>query len=285
MWHRTNGGGDRRIEGGLVPYEYDPWEWAEWGRNAARSSQYAEFGRRDDDLYMDIRFEAGFRVQEMVARHERYATYDRPEGRLPGPHAVAWLYASPGQPGQVRSFMIDVASRMFPWTDDDRPAHNVKDSAVLVNQLVEIAQRNLMTTKADPLEWSDRRELLSSGAFFIGCAVSSLGRPGTNWANVRSDFFGHGGDMPAWLSVRLIDGTWVLGERNGRGWTTHSNRSMARPGTFTPNWRPALAADWMPARGTLEDALGHLVAYTDATYVERQHQRNRHRRATPAGRF
>jgi len=236
-----------------------------------RTDQHYGDGR-DEDPWLPIRIEVGYRVRDMNQNHIKHATFDRPDNRLPGPHALGWLYATATEQDQIRPFQIDVASRMFPWTDDDRPAHNVKDAAVLVAQMATIAEDNLRTHRADPVQFTDRTEPLPY-AQFIGIAISSLGVEGMDWGSMKASAFGFGVELPSSCVVRMVDGTWLELSRTGRGgWRSECNRAMGYMNAMDWNWRSSMPPNWTPRPGSMHDYLDRLVAITDRTYEERRHQ-------------
>jgi len=235
--------------------------------------RYGGIATRDNDPWLPVRIEVGYRVREMSQNHVRRATFERVDSRLPGPHALAWLYAAANDETQVRRYTIDTASRMFPWTDDVRPEHNVKDAGVLVQQMVKIAQQNLATAQVDPLQYTDRSAPLPAHAEFVGVALSSLGMPGMDWSALKPGGFGFGVELPAECVVRMVDGTWLELTRRGRvDWKMECNKAMGYMNAMDWAWRPTMPEEWQPRPGSVHEYLHQLMVLTDRTYAEGNRQ-------------
>ncbi len=217
--------------------------------------------------WIDIRINAMLRMHRLAFNHGRVAT-ERPKGRLPGPHALALLYASPSPASTARSPRYDLfaATRMFPDSDDTRPQYNVRDGAQLLRNMVEIAMVHHRAGGFDPLSLTDRAEAMPHGASFVGVGLSSLGRPEEEWGAAR----GYGVRLYSHCHIRLVDGSWLEMWRDAE--TSQSHYRCNRMLGYVPSFvaEPMIPEDYRPAPGGIHHWMDHLTAIIDTTYNELQ---------------
>jgi hypothetical protein len=208
-----------------------------------------------------------FRMQKMSFNHAMVVA-DKPQGRLPGPHAIAMLYGAESRASspQARQFDIYAATRMFQDTDDERPKYNVRDLPQLLANLTEIAEYHYRAGGWDPVELADRSETMPSNAQFIGIGISSLGAPGQNWVEVRSGF---GLQLPSHCDIRMTDGTWIEMSRDGSQSQTrlNCNRLLGYMSGFAQG--PMIPVDYQPRPNHPHAWLDRLTGVIDAAYAER----------------
>jgi len=217
--------------------------------------------------WVAVRIEAILRMQRVSYNHALTATADRPQGRLPGPHALALLFAAPGPawtPDRP-NYKLATASRMFPWTDDRRPGYNVRDADALLETMTKIAATEHNAGPWDPLTITDRTETLSQGAEFVGIGLSSLGDPVMNWGGIKPRAFGL--DLPAHCDVYLLDGTWIEIGRERHTWTMKSNKTLGYLTGFDAVGR-SIPPDYEPRPGSTHAWLQALVNIVDRAYQE-----------------
>lgn len=210
-----------------------------------------------------------FRMQKLSFNHAMVVA-DKPQGRLPGPHAVALLFGAETRGGGGgRQFEVYAATRMFQDTDDERPKYNVRDLPQLLANLTEIAEYHYRAGGWDPLDLTDRAETMPAGAEFVGIATSSLGSPGQNWVDVRSGF---GLQLPSHCDIRMADGTWIEMSRDGSQSQTrlNCNRLLGYMSGFAQG--PMIPIDYRPRQDHPHAWLDRLARVIDAAYSER----NRH---------
>jgi len=217
-----------------------------------------------------------FRMQKLSFNHAMVVA-DKPQGRLPGPHAIALLYGAEvrREGSTTQQFEVFAATRMFQDTDDDRAKYNVRDLPQLLANLTEIAEYHYRAGGWNPLDLTDRAEPMPSNAYFVGLGVSSLGSPGQNWVEVRSGF---GLQLPSHCDIRLTDGTWIEMSRDGSQSQTrlNCNRLLGYMSGFAQG--PMIPADYQARPNHPHAWLDRLAGVIDATYNERA------RRAAPRSR-
>lgn len=205
-------------------------------------------------------------MQRVSYNHALTATADRPQGRLPGPHAIALLFASMGPTWTPErpSFTLATASRLFPWTDDRRPGYNVRDAEALLETMTRIAMTEHNAGGWDPLSITDRTEPLPSDADFVGVGLSSIGDPSIDWSRVKPTAFGL--DLPSHGDIYLRDGTWIeIGRGDRNTWRMTSNNDLGYLTGFEARGRH-IPSDYQPHPGTTHYWLQQLTNTLDRAY-------------------
>lgn len=239
--------------------------------------------KSDAEVWAEIHVETVYRMQTVSSNHANVATNDRPGGRRIAPHAFALLYAFERQNhfGEFTDmYSVEPASRIFAWSDDDRPDYNVKDAQTLLRTMANIARQEHNAGNFDPLSLTDRQAVLPPGAAFVGIGLSSLGDPSLDWGSLRASAFGL--ELAARTVVRLTDGCWIEMSHEGRGtWKVDSNVRVGYLSYF--DVRTSIPAEWRPRPDSAHSWLDQLVATCDRAYRESavQHahpprQRSRH---------
>jgi hypothetical protein len=225
--------------------------------------------KSDAEVWADIRVETVYRMQTVSSNHASVATNTRPGGRRIGPHALAFLYAFErndqfNQPTDM--YTVEPASRIFAWSDDDRPDYNVKDAPVLVRTMATIARQEHNAGNFDPLSLTDRADTpLPPGAAFVGVGLSSLGDISLDWGQLRASAFGL--ELPARAVVRLTDGSWIEMAHEGRGtWRVDSNTSVGYLSYF--DVRTSIPPDWVPRPDSVHAWVDDLVTVCVRAYRE-----------------
>lgn len=252
--------------------DWDPGHYQPRGSFRGRQTSAAEAASRAAAepaalAWIAVRIEAILRMQRVSYNHALTATADRPNGRLPGPHALALLFAAPGPawtPDRP-NYKLATASRMFPWTDDRRPGYNVRDPEALLETMTKIAGTEHNAGVWDPLSITDRTDPLPQGADFVGVGLSSLGDPAMNWGGIKPRAFGL--DLPAHCDVYLLDGTWIEIGRERHTWTMKSNRTLGYLTGFDAVGRH-IPPDYQPRPGSTHAWLQQLVTIVDRAYQE-----------------
>jgi hypothetical protein len=165
--------------------------------------------------WVSIRNQAMARLRKMTHGHIRIAV-EPPRGRVPGPHALAYLYAfhAPESTVQTPSYRVVAATRVVDDTDEVRQGHNVRDIRPFLEGLVDVAQDRIHEGGFDPrVSMADRSDEMPPSAAFVGIGVSSLGYPDVPWPQTRAAALAGDGlaelNMPALWGVRLVDGTRI----------------------------------------------------------------------------
>jgi len=129
--------------------------------------------------WVTIRNNALSRVRRMAHGHVRLAV-NPPRGRVPGPHALAYLYAWHAQNSTQQWPIFDVAAatRLVDDTEDTQPGHNVRDLPPLLYGMWEVVRDRVAEGGFDPrVSMTDRSDDMGREATFVGIATSSLGDP------------------------------------------------------------------------------------------------------------
>jgi hypothetical protein len=147
--------------------------------------------------------------------HVRLAI-DPPRGRVPGPHALAFLYAYPAESSTVRWPVYEVTAgwRVVDDIDETRPGHNVRDLAYLLAGLYDVAVDRIREGRFQPLTMmSDGADEMPPWAEFVGLGVSSLCSVGQDWPRIRMSAIAQEGlselNLSAEWRIRLRDGTRI----------------------------------------------------------------------------
>jgi hypothetical protein len=222
------------------------------------------------EQWAEIRLESVFTGQTMSANHAHMATNARPAGgRRIAPQAFALLYAfevrdSFGSP--TDRYGVERASRIFAWSDDDRPEYNVKDATALMRTMAFTARDKFNRGSWDPQSLTDRVTPLPDGNAFVGVAVSSLGGDGSEWGSLRSSAFGL--EIPAQVLVRLTEGSWIeMSHAGGRGtWRVDSNVHLGYMSFF--DVRQSIPPDFVPRRESVHQYVDDLVHTIQRAYDE-----------------
>ncbi len=224
--------------------------------------------KSDVEVWADIRVETVYRMQTVSSNHANVATNDRPGGRRIAPHALALLYAFERLDhfGQLTdTYGVEPATRIFAWSDDDRPDYNVKDAPILLKTMANIARQEHNAGGFEPLTLTDRDTALPPGAAFVGIGLSSLGDPMLEWRALKASAFGL--ELPARAVVRLTDGSWIEMSHEGRGtWRVDSNVAVGYLSYF--DVRTSIPPDWRPRPDSVHAWLDHLVGVCDRAYRE-----------------
>jgi len=234
----------------------------------------APVGQAADAGWGNIRAAVLYRLQRLSFNHAMLAA-DPPQGRVPGPHALALLYAAadPRSTPERPSYVVGAATRVVADTDDVRPGRNVRDVSRFLHAIVDIANQRYRDGGFDPRSLTDRDEKnMPAGAEFVGVGVSSLGMPGQDWSKARSEA-GFGLRMPSRSDVRLVDGTWLEMWRESGASTTYArcNRLLDyTPGLVVSRMIPA---DYMPPHDSGHQWLDRLLSIVDAAYQSNRRHR------------
>jgi hypothetical protein len=194
--------------------EWRPGDRQGSGLYSARDLSAHEQAQATEIGWVSIRNAALARLRRMVSGHVSLAV-NPPRGRLPGPHALAFLYtwhAETSTP-QVPVYQVGAATRVFDDNEDTRPGHNVRDLRLLLSGLREVAIDRIGEGGFDPrISMADRADQMPSRPTFVGLGVSSLGGP-EEWLKARSRALAGTGlaelNLPAAWRIRLIDGTRI----------------------------------------------------------------------------
>jgi hypothetical protein len=216
--------------------------------------------------WVSVRIESVLRMQRVSYNHALTATTDRPQGRLPGPHAFALLFATTSQQWTPErpSFVLTTASRMFPWTDDRRRNYNVRDADALLETMTKIAVTAHNAGAWDPLTITDRTDTLPPGADFVGVGLSSIGEPRVDWGRVKPTAFGL--DLPSHCDIYLRDGSWIEIARDGRTtWTMKSNNFLGYLTGFEASNRH-IPREYEPRPGSIHYWLQQFTTALDQAY-------------------
>jgi len=246
-----------------------------WWSNSAQS-EYPRGGQPQDEArysqdaaerlaWTNVRIETIYRLRRTSYNHCTTAIADRPQGRRPGPHALALLFAIPSGTWSADrpTFEISSASRMFAWTDDNRDGYNVRDADKLLKAMAEISARGHNAGGFDPLTITDRVEPLPRGSQYVGTAISSLGDESADWGSLKANTFGL--DLDASCTARLVDGTWIDLSRRGRSyWRVSANKPLGYLIGFDGG--PSIPADWTPRPDSMHYWLDQLTRILDAAY-------------------
>jgi hypothetical protein len=215
--------------------------------------------------WISIRNAAIGRLRKLSHGHSTLAI-EPPRGRVPGPHALAYLYAfhSPMSTAKGPIYEVVGATRVVDDNEATQPGHNVRDLALFLAGMVDVAWDRIREGGFDPrTSMTDRTDPMPARAEFVGIAVSSLGDHGEDWSYVRTQALAQGRllalNLPAYGLVRLIDGTWINtvrppGEVHMR---IRSSEHLDWPGRATYGWT-LLPQGFVPAPGSPEHWLAEL---------------------------
>jgi hypothetical protein len=215
--------------------------------------------------WISIRNAAVGRLRKLSHGHSTLAI-EPPKGRVPGPHALAYLYAFHGATSTAKSprYEIAGATRVVDDNEATQPGHNVRDLDLLLPGMVDVAWDRIREGGFDPrTSMADRADAMPARAEFVGIAVSSLGEPGEDWARSRADAMTMGGlpglNLPARGMIRLIDGTWINTVRPSGDvqMRIRSSEHLDWPGRATYGWTLA-AQGYVPPQGSAEHWLAEL---------------------------
>jgi hypothetical protein len=213
--------------------------------------------------WTNIRNEALARMRKLSHNHGTLAI-EPPRGRVPGPHALAFLYAyhAPHSQPDRPAYQVAAATRLVDDSDDTRPRHNVRDLTAFLDSLIEVAHDRIADGSFDPrISMADRADEMPRWAEFVGIAVSSLGRPGEDWGRQRTGST-IGMNLPARWVIRLIDGTWI--EVNRPVGEVQVQIYSTAPLGSAHYWH-RMPADYRPPQGSPEDALDRLTQLIDGS--------------------
>jgi hypothetical protein len=181
----------------------------------ARGPSAAEQSESDFVGWVSIRNQALARLRKMTHGHIRIAC-EPPRGRVPGPHALAYLYAyhAASSTMQIPVYHVGAATRVVDDSDDTRPGHNVRDLRSFLDGMVDVALDGIREGGFDPrTSMADRADEMPASAAFVGIGVSSLGQPGDDWPRARAAALAGDGlaelNMPALWRIRLVDATRI----------------------------------------------------------------------------
>jgi len=215
--------------------------------------------------WISIRNAAIGRLRKLSHGHSTLAI-EPPKGRVPGPHALAFLYAYHSQTSTAKTprYEIAGATRVVDDNEATKPGHNVRDLALFLAGMVDVAWDRIREGGYDPrTSMADRADPMPPRAEFVGIAVSSLGDPDTEWSRARNEALNMGGlpglNLPARGLVKLIDGTWITTQRPSGDvqMRIRSSEHLDWPGRATYGWTLA-AQGFSPAQGSPEHWLNEL---------------------------
>jgi hypothetical protein len=233
-----------------------------------RAEEQAEANRYG---WVTIRNNALMRLRKMTYGHMLLAV-EPPRGRVPGPHALAFLYAWHAQNSTSSTpvFEIGAATRVFDDTEDTRPGHNVRDLASLLRGLLDVAVDRIRDGGFDPrTSMSDRADDMPRQADFVGIGVSSLGEPGVEWPRSRAAALAAPGlsqlHLPMMWRIRLIDGTRIdVGRRLGTVQeSVSSSAPLDPPGSLSGAYWSRMPEPYQPAPGGIDHRLDNLCLYIE----------------------
>jgi hypothetical protein len=263
-----------------------------WYRATARAEQPEQAARERRDVtdpaeaamrgWVTIRHNALTRVRRMAHGHVRLAV-NPPRGRIPGPHALAYLYAwhSPTSTQQWPIFDVAAATRLVDDTEDTQPGHNVRDLPALLYGLWEVVRDRVADGGFDPrLSMADRSDDMGRDATFVGIAISSLGDPRLPWdqslARAKTALLAEM-NMPMAWRIRLTDGTRIEVDRppGAQSEFVRSSERLDPPGAgYLGRWQ-RLDAIYQPQPGSVDHALDVLCIAVADGIRDRSHGRRR----------
>jgi hypothetical protein len=236
-----------------------------------RDTREEEAAQAHQRGWVAIRNNAVIRMRRMALNHVRLAVSPQ-RGRIPGPHALAFLYAwhTPASTAQAPVFDVAAATRLFDDTADTQPGHNVRDLPALLYGLYDVALDRIAEGAFDPrTTMADRGDEMDRDAAFVGLAVSSLGEPAFPYdlslARAKDALLPEL-NMPMMWRIRLTDGTRIEVEksRGGTGEVVRSSERLdlrgsngwAGSGQLSPwQW---LEPSYAPPPGTVDHELDRL---------------------------
>jgi len=260
-----------------------------WYRTTADTEQpqHAARERRPNDPveaatrgWVTIRNNALSRVRRMAHGHVRLAV-NPPRGRVPGPHALAYLYAWHAQNSTQQWPIFDVAAatRLVDDTEDTQPGHNVRDLPPLLYGMWEVVRDRVADGGFDPrVSMSDRSDDMGREATFVGIATSSLGDPRLPWdqslARAKTALLAEM-NMPMSWRIRLTDGTRIEVDRppGASQEVVRSSERLDPPGAGAVGRWQRLDAIYQPQPGSVDHALDVLCIAVADGIRDRSHGR------------
>jgi hypothetical protein len=234
--------------------------------------------------WISIRNAAIGRLRKLSHGHSTLAI-EPPRGRVPGPHALAYLYAfhSPMSSAGSPVYEVAGATRVVDDNDATQPGHNVRDLALFLAGMLDVAWDRVREGGFDPrTSMTDRADPMPARAEYVGIAVSSLGEPGEDWSRSRLEAIARGGllalNLPAFGLIRLVDGTWIStvrppGEVHMR---IRSSEHLDWPGRATYGWT-LLPQGYVPPQGSPEYWLAELSRIVEEHAGPAHHDSGRRR--------
>ncbi len=239
-----------------------------------RGSRHDERQEAAAHGWVSVRNAAIMRMRRMGTRHVSLAV-EPPRGRVPGPHALAFLYTweTAGSTAQRPNYDVGAATRAFDDGEETSPGHNVRDLAALLYGLWDVAGDRIAEGDFDPRRsMADRSDNMPSAASFVGIGVCSLGQPNVPWPAARVAAMNAEGlaalNMPSTWRIRLIDGTRieVYREPGNLQEDIRSSAALDPPGFaaygYVQRWR-RLPEEYQPVQGSVDHALDVLVLAVD----------------------
>ena len=232
--------------------------------------------------WVTIRNNALSRVRRMAHGHVRLAV-NPPRGRVPGPHALAYLYAWHAQNSTQQWPIFDVAAatRLVDDTEDTQPGHNVRDLPPLLYGMWEVVRDRVADGGFDPrVSMADRSDDMGREATFVGIATSSLGDPRLPWdqslARAKTALLAEM-NMPMAWRIRLTDGTRIEVDRppGASQEVVRSSERLDPPGAGVVGRWQRLDAIYQPQPGSVDHALDVLCIAVADGIRDRSHGRRR----------
>jgi hypothetical protein len=254
-------------------------------RPAGRDPRAEEQAEANRYGWVTIRNNALMRLRKMTYGHMLLAV-EPPRGRVPGPHALAFLYAwhAPNSTQRTPIFEVAAATRLFDDTEDTRPGHNVRDLPALLRGLSEVAVDRIREGGFDPrTSMSDRADDMPRQADFVGIGVSSLGEPGVEWPRSRAAALSAPGlsqlHLPMMWRIRLIDGTRIeVSRRLGTVQeAVSSSAPLDQPGSLSGAYWSRMPEPYQPAPGGTDHWLDSLCLHIEDGIRQTTLHSRRHR--------
>jgi hypothetical protein len=181
--------------------------WEEANAEAARAHEEYVAATR---AWMDVRSLVVLRLNQLSFHHTEHARTGF-ANKIPGPHAMALLFAELVPTHGSFRHVISAATRMPVDTDHTSQGKNVRDASRLLQSWVEFSIEEHRAGPFDPRKLCDRvDETATERSSFIGVALSSLGTHGQDWSRTRTR-----DDLNVKADAYLIDGTWIETWRAG----------------------------------------------------------------------